>query len=245
VSEIAATEGTLLAGRVRYAQPATGYRTGIEPVLLAACVPANPGDRVLEFGTGAGAGLLCLAARVPGLRGVGVERDAGQAALARANVASNGFDGLTVEHADALAWRADDVFDHAFANPPWHGASGSVSADTLRAASKTAAPETLAAWASAMARALKPRGTLSLILPAASLAEAMVALTEAACAEIRVLPLWPRHGTAAKIVILHAFHQGRGGCTLAAGLILHNADGSFTDAAQSVLRLGAALLAAS
>ena len=57
------TEGTLLGGRVRYAQPARGYRTGIEPVLLAAAVPAVPGQAVLEAGTGAGAALLCLAAR--------------------------------------------------------------------------------------------------------------------------------------------------------------------------------------
>ena len=30
------TDGTLLGGRLRYVQPARGWRTGIEPVLLAA-----------------------------------------------------------------------------------------------------------------------------------------------------------------------------------------------------------------
>ncbi|HJS85951.1 MAG TPA: SAM-dependent methyltransferase, partial [Acetobacteraceae bacterium] len=58
------TGGTLLGGRVRYAQPAEGFRSGIEPVLLAAAVPARPGECVLEGGSGAGAGLLCLAARI-------------------------------------------------------------------------------------------------------------------------------------------------------------------------------------
>ena len=67
------TEGHLLGGRVRYAQPRVGYRTGIEPVLLAAAVAARAGERVLEAGCGAGAGLLCLAARVPGITGLGVE----------------------------------------------------------------------------------------------------------------------------------------------------------------------------
>ena len=45
-----------LGGRVSYAQPREGFRSGIEPVLLAAAIPARAGDRVLEGGTGAGAG---------------------------------------------------------------------------------------------------------------------------------------------------------------------------------------------
>jgi tRNA1Val (adenine37-N6)-methyltransferase len=49
------TEGHLLGGRIRYRQPDTGFRSGLEPVLLAASVPARPGEHVLEAGTGAGA----------------------------------------------------------------------------------------------------------------------------------------------------------------------------------------------
>ncbi len=87
------TDGYLLGGRVRYAQPKAGFRSGIEPVLLAAAIPARPGEHVLEAGTGAGAGLLCLAARVPGLTGVGIERDPGLTAIAAANGVANGFSG--------------------------------------------------------------------------------------------------------------------------------------------------------
>ena len=64
-------------------QPKLGHRTGIEPVLLAAFVPARAGDSVLEGGTGSGAGLLCLTVRVADLRAVGVERDPEMAVLAR------------------------------------------------------------------------------------------------------------------------------------------------------------------
>ena len=112
------THGTLLGGRIRYTQPAHGYRTGIEPVLLAASIPARPGQRVLEAGTGAGAGLLCLAARVSGVIGTGLERDPDQATLAATNFVANGFDGLTALHADLLTWAAAEAFDHSFANPP-------------------------------------------------------------------------------------------------------------------------------
>ena len=72
-----------------YRQFRDGYRTGIEPVLLAATVPARAGSRVLEAGCGAGAGLLCLAARAPGLHGTGIERDPATATLARFNLDRN------------------------------------------------------------------------------------------------------------------------------------------------------------
>ncbi len=235
------SHGFLLDGRVRYAQPVGGYRTGLEPVLLAAAVPARAGERVLELGTGAGAGLLCLAARVPGVFGVGVERDPAQAALAAGNLAANEFGGLSVVTADVLAWRADGLFDHAFANPPWHDAAGTASPVAGRVSAKRADAGLLAGWAAVMARALRPRGTLSLILPAANLAEGVAALSDAGCAEIRLVPLWPRLGTPAKIIILQGFYQGRGGCSVSAGLVLHEADGGFTAAADAVLRGGAAL----
>ena len=90
------TQATLLGGRLRYAQPHAGFRTGIEPVLLAATVAARPGQRVLEAGTGAGAALLCLAARVPGIAATGIERDPALAEFARANFAANARAGCTV-----------------------------------------------------------------------------------------------------------------------------------------------------
>jgi tRNA1(Val) A37 N6-methylase TrmN6 len=52
------TDGHLLGGRVIYRQPATGFRSSIEPVLLAASVPSTPGEHILEAGTGHGAALL-------------------------------------------------------------------------------------------------------------------------------------------------------------------------------------------
>ncbi|MBL4768768.1 MAG: methyltransferase, partial [Rhodobacteraceae bacterium] len=45
-------------------QPRKGYRAGIDPMLLAASVPAHAGQSVLELGCGAGAAILCLATRV-------------------------------------------------------------------------------------------------------------------------------------------------------------------------------------
>ncbi len=237
-----ATAGTLLGGRVLYRQLASGYRTGIEPVLLAAAVPARPGERVLEAGTGAGAGLLCLAARVPGLRGTGVEIDPALAAVARANFAANDHAGLTACDADLGAWRADGVFDHAMANPPWHDPAGTASPVAGRRRAKQAACGLLAHWAACLGATLRLRGTLSLVLPAASLAEGCAALVAAGCPQISVLPLWPKAGRAAKLAILRGVRGGRGAGALLSGLVLHEADGRYTLAADAVLRQGGALM---
>src|SRR5687767_14919301 len=81
----------LLGGRLRLYQPRRGYRVAIDPVLLAAAVAAEPGERVLDAGAGTGAASLCLAARVPGCVVTGVERDPELLALAMANVGANGM----------------------------------------------------------------------------------------------------------------------------------------------------------
>ena len=39
-----------LGGRLRLWQPARGYRSGADAVMLAAACPARPGERVLELG---------------------------------------------------------------------------------------------------------------------------------------------------------------------------------------------------
>ena len=233
------TEGHLLGGRVRYAQPRAGFRSGIEPVLLAAFVPARPGEAVLEGGAGAGAGLLCLAARVAGLRGVGIERDPALAALARANAAANAQPGLVFQEGDI--GDAAGAFDHAFANPPYHPAGGSASPDPSREDAKRAGPGTLAAWTQALARCLRPRGTLTLILPAGGAPEVLAAMAAAGLGGGVLLPLWPKPGRAAKLVLLRGIRGGKAPFRVLAGLVLHREGGGFTTEAEAILRDGAAL----
>ncbi len=231
------THGHLLGGRIRYAQPARGFRSGIEPVLLAAAVPARPGQHVLEAGTGAGAGLLCLAARVQGIGGFGLERDPELARIARANLQANGCDAIQIESADVTSWQPRLAFDHVFSNPPWHAENCTPSPDSARDRAKRATAGLPGAWVRGLARALKSRGTLTLILPVSGLAEWMEALSGNDCGAPTLLPLWPRIGRPAKLVLLHAIKGGRGPSRLLAGLVLH-ADGGFTPAAEAVLRDG-------
>ncbi len=231
------TEGTLLAGRLAYRQPADGYRTGIEPVLLAACVPARPGERVVEGGAGAGAALMCLVARVPGVRGAAVELDADMTELARANFTANGLGDLIAMQGDVTRMELGAA-DHAMANPPWFGGGGTPSPSLRRQRAKQGAPGLVAAWARALSAGLRRRGTLTLALPAAGVPEGLAALEAAGCGSPVLLPLWPRAGEPAKLVLLRGSRGGGGMFRLAPGLVLHEADGHYTAEADAVLRGG-------
>jgi tRNA1(Val) A37 N6-methylase TrmN6 len=235
------SSGTLLGGRVRYAQPLEGHRSGLEPVLLAAATLASPGARVLEAGSGAGAALLCLAARVPGITGLGIERDPALVALAGENAAANGFAGLRFQAGEIERFRPDAPFDHAIANPPWHEPRGTSGPDEAREAARRGRPGLIAEWVAAMAASLRPRGTLELIIASGVVAEAMAAMAASGVGSLRLIPFWPRAGTPAKLAIVQGVRDGRAPMVLAPGLVLHDEDGRFTAAADSVLRKGAAI----
>ena len=126
-----------LGGRLRLWQPLQGYRAAIDPVLLAAFVPARPGQRVLELGCGGGTAVLCLARRVPGLELHGVEIQPDYAELARRNAAENGL-ALRVHVGDVLDLPAGLRlgFDQVLANPPFHAAAAPPARDAGRDATR-------------------------------------------------------------------------------------------------------------
>ena len=235
------TEGWLLDGRIRYAQPLDGYRTGIEPVLLAASVPARAGERVLEAGTGAGAGLLCLAARVPGVLGLGVEVDPAMAELARRNIKANSVAGISIVTVDIGAWRGDGSFDHAFSNPPWHDPADTLPPVARRRLATHEGEMALEGWIAALRVALRPRGSLTVLVPARQAARAMAALQAGGFGRLTLFPLWPKPGRDAKLALIRGYTAQQGPGRIASGLVLHDDDGRFSGPAQSLLRDGAAL----
>lgn len=196
---------------------------------------------MLEGGSGAGAALLCLATRVPDLEGVGVERDSEQAALADRNAQANGCSSLTFLTGDVTTMTGLGTFDHALANPPYHPAAGTPSPDPARMQAKRAGQGLLATWACALATPLRHRGTLTLILPAGSMPECLAAMTAAACPATAVLPLWPKAGQSAKLVLVQGVKGGRTPLRLLPGLILHRGEGGYTVESDAILRGGTAL----
>lgn len=230
----------MLGGRVRYQQPKSGYRSGIEPILLAASVCARPGQRVIEAGTGAGAGLLCLLSREPGVLALGVEKNPHLAEVARGNLALNGFTGGRVETGDIILPRQDGLFDHAFSNPPWHAAESTASGDEMRDGAKRATSASLEEWIGALGKLVRPGGTLTLLIPAAVTGRSLTALVQSKCGSTALCPLWPHAGQEARLVLVQGRKLGRAGTRVLPGLVLHEGQG-FSPAARHILWEGGRL----
>ncbi len=239
-------EDGFLGGRLRIAQPARGYRAGADAVMLAAACPARPGDSVLELGCGAGVAMLCLGARVPGLRLAGLELQPAYAELARRNAAANAIPAEL--HEGDLAWMPAALrgqsFDHVIANPPYF-TGGPPAPDAGRGRARHEATP-LPLWIEAGLRRLRPGGWLTLIQRADRLAEILAALSPLAGA-ITILPVAAREGREAGRVIACARKGARAPLRLLSPFVMHakpshsGDEEDLTKAAQAVLREGAAL----
>jgi tRNA1(Val) A37 N6-methylase TrmN6 len=254
--------------KVRLLQPAEGFRTSLDSVMLAAACPARAGESVLDMGCGVGGASFCLLHRVPECVMTGIEIQPAYATLANRNKALNintercvficgDVCGYTVENASVR-------FDHVICNPPYMEAGAhtrspvegkavalgfcphpsSQGSDTLSRGEREEPAkregEGINDWLDAAFRNLKSGGSLTMIHRADMTDKIILGLGRRFGA-IEIIPLWPRPGEAAKRVIIRALKDRKTSATLHAGLVLHEADGSYTAAADAVLRSGAGL----
>ena len=228
-----------LGGKLHLLQPQNGYRAGVDPVLLAATVPAVSGDRVLDLGCGVGAAALCLGTRVPGLVLTGIEMQPDYAELARRN-GKGTFEVITADLADLPLDVRQRQFDHVLANPPYFDRSaGRAASDEGREA---ALGETtpLTDWVKIAAKRLAPKGLAHFIHRAERLPEILNTMT-GRLGSIEVLPLSARLGRAPERVIVRGRKNGRGAFKLHAPLVLHEGDHHAKDGDSYVPRVDAAL----
>ena len=236
------TEDRLLGGRVILRQPARGYRAAVDPVLLAAVVRITGPTVVMDAGCGSGAALFCLAARESAVHLTGIEIQPELAACAEAALALNGVQHrarIVVGDLAAPPVEFKNHFDLVMTNPPF-GAEGTAPPDASLARAHMESHLDLDGWIRACLQCLKPGGRLVMIHRADRLSHVLAALS-GETGDIRILPIHPKAGQAARRVIVDAGKGRRSPDTLLPGLILHEPDGQFTAAATAILRDGAGL----
>jgi tRNA1(Val) A37 N6-methylase TrmN6 len=231
---------SFLDGRICAQQPESGFRSGTDAVLLAAAVPARKNGSLLELGSGAGIASLCVASRVPDCRITGIEISAALVERAEHNARRNHMETrISFACADALdlprEFRRD--FDHVFLNPPFHRTEGMRSPRGERARALRDEGR-LGEWLVTGLKRVCARGTLTIIMRADRLDEALRVLPSRG---MRVLPLWPRAGEAAKRIVLQIRKNTRAPLALFPGLVLHEDDGRYTRTAEDILRGRASL----
>jgi len=246
------TEDGFLNNQLRLRQPAKGYRAAIDPVFLAAAVPASAGERALDIGAGVGTAALLLAWRIKELRVTGVEIDPAMLKLAGDNARLNHLD-------DRVEFMVGDLtrppsrlapgsFHHVLANPPYlePGAAdaspvaGRAGANIEGVAGGSGAA--LADWVRFGVVMARDKGTITLIHRADRLDD-LLAVLRGRAGGITVFPLWPdRSAKPATRVLVQAIKGSKAPMRLAQGLVLHDDDGRSTVEAEAILRHGAPLV---
>ena len=242
----AITEDAILGRRIRLRQPANGARAAIDPVFLAASVPAEPSHHILDIGCGPGAAMLCLAARVPQCRIAGLELQRDLVRLAGDNAILNGMgDRLSVMIGDLLQpppRLSPGSFEHVMANPPFiERGRGSAAATPGKTAATIEGAADLGDWVRFAFTMVRAGGSVTFIHRADRI-DALLGQMAGRGGAVVLFPLWAGPGRPASRVLVRAVKQSAAPARIACGLVLHEADGRFTAAAEAVLRGAAALV---
>jgi len=234
---IKAMEFTIFDGHLPLLQPSEGYRTALDPVLLAAAVNAEgfSGANILDLGCGIGTIGFCLRARFP-CKVTGIDLQPELLELARQNAANLGRqDDIKFVESNVQELQLEEVFDAVVTNPPFVeiGRGSPNVSDHRRMAHLETIP--FFDWARAAARHLKQGGRFYIIHRADRLHNLLESLRRAEFGSFSVLPLYPRDGDGvAKRVIISCRKRKYAPLRLLQGLVLHEGQ-SYTKQASDVL----------
>ncbi len=212
----------------------------MDAALLAAAVPAKPGERLLEAGCGVGGVLTQIAARRPGVWLTGVERDPVAAALAVENAALNRLsermEAINGDIAQGFATLDRPRFDWAISNPPFFDDEGALRAPSPAKRGAWIADDGLAVWTKFLTDGVRDGGRIVVVHRADRLADLLSLLGER-CGSFAIRPVQPYAEQPAKRVLVHAIRSGKAPLRLLPTLVLHDRSGAkHAPEAEAILR---------
>lgn len=222
-----------MGGRINITQPKSGFRAGLDSVLLGASVAVNT-STLLDMGAGVGTAALTALTHEPDLQALLVESNADLLPLTQQNIEHNNFvDRAKILSLDVTATGkqretaglATDYFSTIIANPPYFDAdSGTKAPEKGRAAARHMHADDLDKWLRTAAASAAPRGEVIFIYRADGLTELLNAFTQRFGA-ITVLPIVPRQGEDAHRILIRGIKGSRAPMVVKSPLVLHGDEG--------------------
>lgn len=242
------TQDDFLGGRLSLLQPKTGYRAGLDPVLLAASIEAEPGDSVLDLGCGVGTAALCVARRLPATRVTGLEVQSHYAALARRNAEINGIslDVVTGDVTRMPPRLTSQQFQHVLVNPPYFDRAKSTPAPADDKEHALGEGTPLGEWVHYASKRTAAGGTVTFIHRTDRLPDLLWHFSQG-LGSLEVRPIAARINKRPRMVLLRGRKGGRAEFRLHLPWILHDGEAhdgdrqSFTPLTNAILRDGAPL----
>jgi tRNA1Val (adenine37-N6)-methyltransferase len=236
------TVDALLGGRVTLIQPRRGFRSSLDPVLLARFL-APPFGRFLDIGCGTGALSFSLLAGDARATGAGVELQPRLARLAALGRERNGVgERFTLIEGDVraaatVASFGSESFDLVATNPPFRAVErGQSSPDGERAVANHELTLTLVEWLDIARRLVKVGGRVGVVYAAERLPELLTGFGERDLTPVRLRAVHPFVDRAALRVLVEAQRDSRRLLVIEPPLILHEGEPPrFTDETKSLL----------
>jgi len=232
-----------LGGTVKLIQPKDGYRVSMDTVMLAAAVPVRAGESVLEGGVGSAGAAICLARRVPGIHVHGIEMQEDMLAYGERNVVYNDLNEQIRLKKGCITDLSgpQSSYDHVMLNPPFLSAGKAVRPpEESKGLAHMDSSANLKDWLRFAVHYAKNGGTVTIIYRADRVDE-VIAHLHRRVGELKIMPLWPRAGIAAKRVIIQGRKGMHGAASILPGLALHGDIDRYTPQAKKILWDGEAL----
>lgn len=232
-----------LGGKIKVYQDNSGYKSGVDAVLLASLVKAHRGAKVLDMGSGVGVAALCLAARIPNIEVYGLEICEDFYNLAVQNSQENSLSSAYTPVRGSVLDK--DIFDSQFdiimSNPPYYKNYQNKADLSLKEQGNMEGEATLADFIRFAFYNLKNNGYLYLIQRSERLKETLDLLPAKHWGNIEIHPIYSFINAPAKRFIVVAKKLGAGDNTiLHYGIVLHKNDTTYTEQAEKILRKGEA-----
>tara|TARA_B100000686_G_scaffold93040_1_gene99429 strand:+ start:1701 stop:2435 length:735 start_codon:yes stop_codon:yes gene_type:complete len=231
------TKNKILNGNITLYQPKKGFRIGIDSILLSSSV--NNYKNCLDLGSGVGVIMLSLAKRFPKSRILGVDKNRELIKISKENVILNNLEGLNIKFfctdikKGKFLPELNNSFDRVVMNPPYFYQNKVVSSiDKYKSQAKY--EKNIFSWFNSAYSKLKPKGHINFIFRSEFLNIALECLSNK-WGDIRIFPLWPKTGKVSKLTIIQARKNSKSGVQLMSGLVLHNNDGTYTEACKKIL----------
>jgi tRNA1(Val) A37 N6-methylase TrmN6 len=236
------TNDYLLDKKVKIFQPVDGYRASTDAVFLSSLLDSKKvkkDDTILDVGSGTGAISLCLASRLKDVKITGIDIQKDLVELSNMSSKENGYDSfLTYINTDIRKKTSlpSGTFSFVITNPPYSD-HDMPSPNESKKLAHNHQDFDLTGWLSFCLKMLKPKGYLLVINRAEAINEIITAIDKKA-GSINILPIYSKLGQDAKRVAIIAQKTAKGITKILPPFYTHNEDGSYTDKAQSILRLG-------
>ena len=223
----------IAGGRLKILQKAKGYRFSLDALLLAHFVCLQPGNQVLEMGTGSGVVSLILADRGEEVTLTGIDVQEEAVDMAARSVAINALSHkLTLHRVDVRKIKdafTQGSFDVVVANPPYRKInSGRINTDRQKAIARHEIAGTIEDFLRAAGYVLRPGGRACFIYPATRMVELLCSMREALVEPKRLRMVYSNQDEAGQFVLVEGVKEGGEELAVMPPLFIYEKKGGYT-----------------